>query len=328
MAIVHFSRYVTKARRRGMGKLTPKQLEALSDQMAEAFSLDFTRGVTMLKESVTRGQMEKAVRSRNYKAVTTTKEWRKLPEHLAAAADTLGEAAASGSKLAEGVLPKLVRTHLNYDTSNPRMDDYLETRTGALVEYVTADMEKNVKIAVSFGESRKDALARLTDEAQAGIQGATRQAIESGATARDVADQVREQLRHSIGLNNRQAQALANYEGPDKEGYAERLLDQRAMMIARTEISFAMNKGQQDVWSEAQDQGLLPDTAKKVWIVDGAPCPFICEPMDGKAVKIDESFTLPDFSVVDGPPAHPHCYCVMSLDIGDNTFGGSGEDAD
>jgi hypothetical protein len=94
----------------------------------------------------------------------------------------------------------------------------------------------------------------------------------------------------------------------------------RAMMIARTEGTRALNDGQIVVWKQSGS------VSGKKWLVAPEACPF-CTAV-GKEVEeksIDEAFykvgdtvtdsdgnTLSiDFANVDGPPLHPNCRCTL-----------------
>ncbi len=148
----------------------------------------------------------------------------------------------------------------------------------------------------------------------------------NGASPRDMA----KEIKNYVGLYPRLATAHSNYVAklrkdgvrPDRievlsDKYYDRLLTYRTETIARTETQFMLNRGQLTVWQEGSRQGLLPPDSKKVWIVDGNPCE-ICEPMDGIAVGINESWSLDDGSEVDIPTeAHPNCMCIMDLDMGE-----------
>jgi SPP1 gp7 family putative phage head morphogenesis protein len=90
--------------------------------------------------------------------------------------------------------------------------------------------------------------------------------------------------------------------------------DARAETIARTETMRASNQGQQELWAQAEDAGLLTGKEEQEWIVtpDDRLCP-ICEPMDGVTAPMGGSFRLNTGEVVDGPPAHPNCRCTIAL---------------
>jgi len=88
-------------------------------------------------------------------------------------------------------------------------------------------------------------------------------------------------------------------------------------MIARTEMITAVNEGLQQSWQEAQDQGMLPKSAVKVWLTtpDDRQCP-ICEELDGQEQPLDGMFEVPGTGeFVSGPTAHPQCRCALAIDF-------------
>ena len=118
---------------------------------------------------------------------------------------------------------------------------------------------------------------------------------------------------------------------------ADKLLRWRAETIARTETIEAANMGQQLVWDEALDTGLLLEGTKKVWMAtgDSRTC-RICAVLDGKVVEVradfavkeqatsftrdGEEFTvtatkpLPHPTTTRTPPAHARCRCTMVVE--------------
>jgi len=156
-------------------------------------------------------------------------------------------------------------------------------------------------------------------------------------------------LKNDIGLTKPQARALANYRRALTSGnftgalsqdlrdhrfdttlnrlrrvggkldagkadkivdrYRKRLLQHRANTIARTELNRAAHAGQQEVWRQAQTQGLLPKDARKVWFTND-PCP-LCAPIPGmnpNGVGLTEAFDTLTGSLLH-PPVHPNCMC-------------------
>lgn len=85
--------------------------------------------------------------------------------------------------------------------------------------------------------------------------------------------------------------------------------DDRAMLIAHHETMAAVSAGQREAWREAQEEELLPDNIKRVWIITPInACPD-CEALDGAVADINGLY--PDGSV--GPPRHPRCRCTEGL---------------
>lgn len=102
--------------------------------------------------------------------------------------------------------------------------------------------------------------------------------------------------------------------------YARRLTNFRARMIARTETIAAANAGQQQLWEQAQNNGLLTGQELKEWIFtpDERSC-VICQSMAGQQVPVRSLFELPSGGAIPSPPAHPMCRCSMGLTAGKKT---------
>lgn len=160
-------------------------------------------------------------------------------------------------------------------------------------------------------------VTEVSKETEAAIRNIIAEAIREGIPPYDAA----RAIVPLIGLTSSQAQAAMKYredlidsglaldsvnEKVDK--YADKLLNTRAETIARTEVMDALNAGQDEAWSQAQEAGLLSEDATKEWIVtpDDLLCEQ-CEPYDGKTVPITEEFADGD------PPLHPRCRCTIGI---------------
>ncbi len=128
-------------------------------------------------------------------------------------------------------------------------------------------------------------------------------------------------LRRSIGLDAPRARALRNFENGLRESgaknietkverYRQQLIRNRAETIARTESVAIENQGRIQAWTAAIDAGDLPVDAEQEWVTQGEPCE-LCEKMDGQRVPVGEAFTSPDYGLVEQPPLHPRCYCML-----------------
>lgn len=92
--------------------------------------------------------------------------------------------------------------------------------------------------------------------------------------------------------------------------YAAAQLRFRASMIARTEVMWALNAGQFNLWQHAANRGVLDKNVMREWItvLDGR-ADDDCLELDGEQVGLQESFSLG----VDAPPLHPLCLPADSL---------------
>jgi len=181
--------------------------------------------------------------------------------------------------------------------------------------------------AVDRAASR--ATASLVRRATAGTRQAIRSAITSavkGEAGKASAGAAAKTIRGVIGLDPRRAGAVMRMrerliaQGVSKDRiaaqtskYAARLLKQRAVTIARTEIIGAANEGRLAAWRAAKEKGLLREGTRRTWVVteDDRLCPE-CEAMDGQTVDLDEPFEG-DVGPIDAPPLHPNCRCTTVI---------------
>ena len=142
-------------------------------------------------------------------------------------------------------------------------------------------------------------------------------------------------IRDIVGLTQRDALAVARSALPASEqaAYAAKLLDRRAMTIARTETSRAGILGRQMAWKEQAKDGLIDlGRFNQRWKTSPGPRDRLCElcaPMEGVLVPLDGTFEstergiLPSERVpyagesVEGPPLHPNCLCDLDADYGE-----------
>ena len=299
--------FLSKARRGGRGKPSPSELEALANRMSSIVAANLAGDIKTFRKKLNYDHMADAVYSGNYAKVFDQMPWDKLEASVQQSFGGLSVSMADASAIAarelytSGVGTEEVDARkLSLFTDNPKIDSYLKVRTGELVQNVT-------------------------DEARGHVERAVRRAVDSGASPTNISVDLKEMLRQTIGLNDRQAVALQNYTEKltsqglsadavrvQSQDYGERLLGQRAQMIARTEIAYAQNQGQEEVWSAAREAGLLPDSARRRWEVDGDPCP-ICVDLNGQEVGLGENFTTSDGDEIQSPPAHPNCRCQLSI---------------
>jgi hypothetical protein len=77
-------------------------------------------------------------------------------------------------------------------------------------------------------------------------------------------------------------------------------------MIARTEISFAHNRGTLEGYKQAKENADIH--VMKEWMVDPVePCDICLDNRDDGPIDLDEDFSSGDSE----PPAHPNCECTL-----------------
>ena len=175
---------------------------------------------------------------------------------------------------------------------------------------------------------QKNAIQYLVAEAQAsGISSA-----ELGRYIRPTIGLTRQQaaanLRHYESVKSRLRQdhprmSEASIEQKAREAaakYAAKQQRYRAETIARTEMAYAYNKGNDEAVRQAMEQRKLP-IMRKVWTTaqDGHVCPE-CEDLEDTEIGMNE-----EFKVMTGirvkreitcsePPLHPRCKCAIAYE--------------
>lgn len=291
--MIHVCEPVLKA-----GRRTPKRVDALTAQMRNAIHVDFITGIKRFRNKVKPNELMRAWEKGSYSHLMAVIPWQDMHEEFKPLARTMEESHPGFAAAAIKALPAPTHNELRYDTKNPRISNFISRRTGELITDMSNEQEKVVRQAVF-------------------------RTFNNAYTPRDVATDI----KMTIGLNARYANAVHNYHSGLLNGgaspfvaqtmsnhYADRLLESRAMTVARTETAYVKNYGQLYVWQQASSSGLIPDTATKGWNAQGGdPCE-VCDAMDGVEVLLYEAWELNNGDSVEVPnESHPNCYCDMYL---------------
>jgi hypothetical protein len=205
-----------------------------------------------------------------------------------------------GAKFAAENFPSIVQGEVDFSAANPKVKRWIDAHVGELIVQVDRDARESVKDIVTRAFNR-------------GLP-----PLESAKLVKQV---VPLSGRYAVALDNHRAglveQGLsATRVDQLSNEYADRLLTSRAESIARTETANALNQGQQLLWEQSADEGLIDkDKAKRQWVIDPVTakgCP-VCEPMDGQTVGLYEPFTTGLGDEVFAPVAHPRCNCLINL---------------
>lgn len=164
---------------------------------------------------------------------------------------------------------------------------------------------------------------------------AIRAVVSRAAQMQDISvDSLARSIRAMVGLNRPQALANQNYftrlieNGMEEKKALEKAIKYgaqqhryRGHMIARTELAFAFNKGEDEGVRQAIDQGYLGHVVK-VWTDagDDRVCD-ICRSLHNQThrapIEMGTGFGFPTRLKISTPgidrtpPAHPHCRCVV-----------------
>lgn len=310
---------VAKARRIRLAKVEGGELERLihaaADRLEPEIRQAFIEAVEAMRQAIPLGELAEAFDAGDLLAISRAVGNLNLPPELRT---TVTDAVAAAAQ---------------------------QTGTATAASFVMSFDAVNER-AVRYAA---DTAARLVTNIQEDVRSAIRDVIVTGQRGNLTVWQQARQIRQMVGLTQRDSRAVLRIS----EGMAEdefgmrdidritsrmstRLLRRRAENIARTETIRAANMGTQLGWEAAADQGLLPQTTRKVWIAteDSRTCP-ICAVLDGQTVAMPTTFDVSEqatsfnvsgdtISVAETkplarptttrtPPAHPSCRCTVAL---------------
>lgn len=88
--------------------------------------------------------------------------------------------------------------------------------------------------------------------------------------------------------------------------------DDRAQLIAETEVANANQAGALEGMKAARDAGVK---LKKIWLPDAEACDICLDNGDAGPIDLDDTFPSGD----DAPQAHPNCRCVLASEVDDDS---------
>ncbi len=286
---------INKARLKGkkIGKEFVKKL----DKLAPALQASLTKGIRSFANKASFDELLKAAKSGKIIDIDKIAPWEKLVDEFEEIKGASLATIKEGSKIAEKSLPTVIKPKFAFDTTNPRIGKYIDKEVGAMI---------------------KD----LTKSSKAAIDKAVRTSFDMGMNPRRAATVIKD----SIGLNERQANAMLNLEAKlTKQGVEgskltkmldierDKKLTFRSKMIARTETMNSLNNGHQEVWAQAADEGLIdPDKTMKRWIIAPGACE-ICVEMEGEEALLNEPWITANGPVMTPSEVHPNCNCSFEI---------------
>lgn len=280
-----------------------RTIHGAADSMRQEMNRAFLRSVARTQDALTLAEIERALEAGDLAAAEEAIPWdvleREFQDEMQPA---VMETVRRGGEASLKHLPAVVGAEMRFNLLNPRSVEFIRQHTADLVREVTEETRVAIRLVME-------------------------RAFEEGLHPRQSARYVRD----LVGLTERQAAAVDNYRRrlirdgvslaraqEQAQRYSGRLHRYRALNIARTETLRAANEGQNLLWQQGIDEGLIiPARTFREWIVtpDDRLCEF-CEPLDGQRVGMNEDFQS-ELGPVNLPPLHPGCRCTVALHFED-----------
>ncbi|MGA2264485.1 MAG: phage minor head protein [Acidobacteriota bacterium] len=216
-------------------------------------------------------------------------------------------------------LPKAVAASMRFDVTNPRAVEYISTMTMNAALQIQQDAVEGVRAIIrrAFVEGMHPYEAAREIKTLIGLTPNQVKTIANYSKFLDSMGDRETLVNIGQGAMDRLKRAGVRGVGslsltPEKKQellgkYTARLIKERAIGIARTLTIEASNAGQNELWRQAEDDGLIDSRLwQKVWIAahDERTCP-LCGALHGQGREL--SGTYPDGTGM--PPRHPNCRC-------------------
>ncbi len=276
----------------------------IADRLEPKLRRAFLEAIARMKGEINADDLRTALLQGNVQGVLDALKIDGMAEALSGIRNVLQSAVQAAGELAASQLSQVLGVELTFDHTNALAVQYVKDHAGELI-------------------------GGITDDQRASIKDIIQQAFEEGLHPTEAAKLIRDH----IGLTGPQSASLdafrAQLEADGVEGdaldarvsrYAQALVRQRSITIARTETISASNRGQQLLWEQAtRDHQLVKDEWEQEWIVtpDDRLDRTICEPMpylpENAHVPIGGMFTTGVGDQIPGPAAHPRCRRAVAL---------------
>lgn len=297
-----------------------RALHRAADAHIRNFTVPFVASVEALRSRVSLDMLEESV----------IKD--QLTRELAEAID--------GVTIAKAADPVDLATKVYAQTmvaSVTNMEDFIARKFGAQGAQIVGRFNViSPQVLRAARELTADLIRGVGEETKMAVRRIIFNSIRDGVAPRDAA----KLIKATLGLTTRQVLAVDRLRNVSLQAgvpaaqvdrqvarFSERLLRDRSLNIARTETTLAANRGQQLLWGEMSNAGVIPADFGQRWLVtpDDRLCPR-CAPLNGQVVQLGFLFretqrgVLPSQRVpvagvtVSSPPLHPRCRCVLVFD--------------
>ncbi len=310
-------------------------MNALADTIQSSVKISLTRGLFRFRDRVDVDAIAGAILAGEEAKILDTIPWEQMETDISGVGIAIEDGMLEGANKGRNFFPATVKPRFEFDTNNPRVAQFIKTRTASLVVEISENSRNSIRAITrqvidsglkpkAAARSIRNVVGLTSRQAQAVTN--FRLKIEQGRLS-DLTDAQRRDIaprlgrgRSRIKLNDPKvrAQFQAALDRQDIDGMADkmskRMIKQRSEMIARTESLNAVNAGHLSVWQQAADDGIVDRAnAMKRWIIDPTTACEICMPQQGQTVPIDEQFSTPVGPVDVPTQVHPQCNCMMEL---------------
>jgi hypothetical protein len=233
-----------------------------------------------------------------------------------------GASTATGRAGAD-ILSDVTGLSAQFNALHPNVVLFARTQAAQLVVAVSEDVKEAIRIVLALAQEQglttvqqaraiREVVGLPPNWANAPLNLGKELRAGTFTESRRLSAVDKAQIRSRLAKGTVDEEFIARMQGK----YAASLTNRRAKNIARTETLRSAHHGQREGWKQATAQGVLPKTARRVWIVtpddrlrpDHAAVPG----MNPGGVPLDGFFQTPLGQSM-GPPLETNCRCGEGL---------------
>jgi hypothetical protein len=296
----------------------------IADRFGPAAAAAFIESITRLQEGIDAAELRSAIAAGSIAQIESAVSPSRL-QSLFAGGDSLQEVltrtAQTTGRAGADVLTGVLDVRVRFNALDPNVVMFARQQSAQLVVAVTEDVREAIRIVTAVGSAEglttvqqaraiREIVGLPPNWARAPLN--LRNEILEG----NFNETRRLSATDKAQIRSRIARGTVTEEFADRmqTRYSRSLLNRRAQNIARTETIRSGNHGQHEGWRQAINDGHLPDTARRHWVVtpDDLLEHWMVPGMNSDGRGMDEMFDTPEGPVLN-PPSRTNCRCGVGL---------------
>lgn len=301
--------------------------QRIAARFEPAVARAFLDAITKLQRQIDEAQIRQALASGNiHQLEAAVASGGDLKSILLEAGDmerALKGAATATGRAGASVLTGVTGMEAQFNALHPAVVLFARQQTAELVVAVGEDVKEAIRIVLALAQEQglttvqqaraiREVVGLPPNWANAPLNLAAELRAGTFTETRRLSAADKAQIRSRLAKGTVDDEFVAKMQGR----YASSLINRRAKNIARTETLRAANHGQREGWKQAVEQGVLPKTARRMWIVtpdDRLRDTHAAVPgMNEGGVGLDQAFQTP-LGPSMGPPLETNCRCGQGL---------------
>ncbi|MGH7340461.1 MAG: phage minor head protein, partial [Candidatus Rokuibacteriota bacterium] len=300
-------------------------IKSIADRHGTRAATAWTTAVLRHQRGIDLAALRSAIASKNIKSIEAVVAASKLQQSVGRVLRTPFTASAQVAGKQSAAILKAHGIAASFNVVHPNVVNFARAQAAQMVVGVPAETRRVIAEVIAQGAQHGLDVAQQARairevvglppswaSAPGGLAREIRAGEAAAATGRRLSASAKQQIRSRIANGTVTDVFVAEMT----EQYAESLINRRALNIARTETLRASHNGLTESWKQAQEQGVLPEAAKRFWIV--TPDERLSEEhatipgMNSNGRGMDEPFETTE-GLHMYPPSRPNCRCSVGL---------------